>query len=1033
MEFKFNHNDLIKQPIITICRQDHYPIGILNVTNLVIKPTFCSLSEVTFTCYADSNYYSCLKKKNILDVEGFGLFEIADVSDDNDGVTKSCDVTAYSYEISLNKNTLTFKDDTVFWLYNPEEPDKSLLSIVANATEWSIAHVDGNLLKERRTMSIDNEEIYALLAGDVADAYKCYFVFDTVERKIYCYERDRVPENSGIQLSFRNLVKEIGIKQSSDDVITALTVTGAEGVGINLVNPLGNNVLYDFSYYCNAEPWGLPLAVQGALKSWNKKIKDNQESYANLVSQKRNLVEQQVTLDGELNVLKAKVKSCQDVQAVCISSNNADGKLPEYTNNLAAAEAEVKAKQAEIDANKKKVEEVNAQMSAIVTVLDMKNNFTAEQLKTLKYFTNGSVYENENFVYTDVMTEDRKIEVSQMLYEQGLKVFEKLSHPLYEFTCEIAPFMFSKKYLEFTKNIELGNAVNLEISDGTWVTPTLLQLVIDYDNPDNTTAILSDNFRLINDVYEFSRGYNQTVKASRKTALSASLWDEPRNTGFYSTVEEYINNALNLANQEIINATDQEFTIGSYGLRGKKYISESDTYDDHQIAMTNNVLAFTDDNWQSCKAALGKIYLSETEYYYGLVAEAIVGNIIVGEQIKIMSPDPEEGKERAFIMDSSGAKLNDASLTINQDKTKIIISPEEGFKIQKLVEGSWTDVLSEDTDGNIIAKSIDIRTGTGNIGGWTITSDRLTSPTGDYIASNGTGKLSLFSWDNTSATFAGNIYANNLQWRYGTTDWESMFGSLGNMPGGWLLDASVGAGKRTSEWDTIYAAKGSFDSLSATVAEIDKAYITSAEVDDIIVKKNLMAYDGTFKGDIYVGTIGTSDDNYSRLFVSKEYIDSHVPDQNSMYIESSGNINLITHREQCAVTVYPKLLAKGSLTVGDGGSTLNGTTMIYNLETNNAGFYNFRGNTDFYAKATFKSTAEFEAATDFKEGVGFLKGVGFKDGLTVESGRSEFRELRTIYNDFYWDGVTGHFFDKDNHRITVVNGLIVSLDGDYGI
>ena len=127
--------------------------------------------------------------------------------------------------------------------------------------------------------------------------------------------------------------------------------------------------------------------------------------------------------------------------------------------------------------------------------------------------------------------------------------------------------------------------------------------------------------------------------------MSAPLWDEPLRNGFYSTVGDYINNALNLANQEIINASNQEFTMGSYGLRGKMYDEESDSYDPHQVAMTNNVIAFTDNNWQSTRTALGRVTIGTTEYY-GLVAEAVVGNLIAGEQLTISNTN------NSFVLNS---------------------------------------------------------------------------------------------------------------------------------------------------------------------------------------------------------------------------------------------------------------------------------------------------------------------------------------------------------------------------------------------
>lgn len=877
MEFKFNSHNLIQPPKIAICRIDTQMLGYLNPKSIVIKPTFCSLSELTFTVYEGSNFYDSVRKYMVLEVEGFGRWQIETVDISNDGTTEYKSVSAFSYEASLNRCTLTYKDDTVFKLWDAINPEKTLLGIISSQTGWTIDHVDGSLLNSYRTMSIDGEEVYGLMVGDISEAFKCYFVFDGQSKKISCYDRDRDVVNSGINLSFRNLIQNINIKQSSEDIITALTVTGAEGVGINLVNPLGNNVIYDFSYYCNAEPWGMPLDIQSALNMWNVKLKNSEEAYRLLVEQRRTISDDKVRIDGELTVLKGELKGLMDVQAVNISANNEEG-LRDVYPKIQNKETQIKAKEEERALKEERYQSCLESISDIVQELSFEKNFTPEQYEVLKHYINSSVYENENFIFTSNQTEAEKIDIANQLYEQGKKVMNKLSKPMFEFECDVAEFMFSKKYEEFSKALELGVGVNLEVEDGHWETPKFLQAIIDYDNTENTAIVLSDSFRLMDSIYEFSDGFAQTVKAGRKTSLSAPLWDEPNKNGFYSTVNDYITNALNLANQEIINATSQEITLGSYGLRGKKYLENEDTYDPHQVALTNNVLAFTDDNWQSCKMALGNLTIGNTNYY-GIVAEAIVGNLIAGEQLTI------QNSNNSFILDGNGALLTNADFTVTNGKSKIVINPDDGFKIQKSTGVDiWEDVLSQDTEGNIIAKSIKLETG--SIGGWTIKEDGLYSPTGDKIKSDGTGKISLMTWDNTTARFDGNIYANNLQWRYDDS-YSNIFSydSLGlpSMSGSWLGTGSVGKTKLDTLWVTeIDGMIADFDEIRATLitADILKAGVIGAE-------------DIYFGGRMYVGD-NSNIDNRAQLYCRQKDISSEIKGQYSLFAEAAGTIELTT-------------------------------------------------------------------------------------------------------------------------------------------
>lgn len=83
-----------------------------------------------------------------------------------------------------------------------------------------------------------------------------------------------------------------------------------------------------------------------------------------------------------------------------------------------------------------------------------------------------------------------------------------------------------------------------------------------------------------------------------------------------------------------------------------------------------------------------------------------------------------------------------------------------GIRIQTDTGGGLEDKFYVDMAGNIVAE--DIKTNSGTIGGWQIKENGLFSNWGDYIRSDGYGKLSLMTYTPSSAVFDGNIYARNL-------------------------------------------------------------------------------------------------------------------------------------------------------------------------------------------------------------------------------------------------------------------------------
>ena len=988
MIFRFNDYDLIEKPKIKLCKLELLPLGFLNPVNIVIKPTSAALTELTFTVYAGTNLYDCVKKDMILEVDDFGRFAITDVREEDDGQTKTKSVTANSYEITMNKYTLTYEDNIVFKLWDETHPEAcsphhdkmypALLYIIQQQTGWTIRHVDASLLTHSRTMSIDKEQAYGYLVGDIAETYKCYFEFDTINKEIYCYDRDErqhVVPNTGINLSFKNLISSQKCSESSEDICTALTVKGAEGVGINLVNPLGNDVIYDFSYYLNDEPWGMPKDLQIVVKAWQDKISAASEAYSEYVGDRRNNEIEKTELTGRISVAEADLKAALDVQSVLIAANASQDKLEEQKVKVEEAQAIVDKLKAEYEALVSKGEDISKEGQTIVGDLSWENNFTPEQMETLSYYINGSVYENSNFVYTDNMPEEKKIETATALYNQGLLVMAKLSSALYEYECDVAPFMFNKKYDDFSKAIKLGDAVNLELEDGLWVHPRIIQVVIDYDNHENTKVILSDSFRLNGSVYQFSDDWTKTVKASRKAYSAAPTWDEIIDPSFYSNVRDYMTNALNLTNQEIINADNQELTIGSYGLRAKKFNPETRTYDKEQIAITNNVIAFTNDNWASTKTALGKVKLGEPgkeREYYGLVAEAIFGNIIAGEHLTI------EAKDKQLVMDSSGCKLTNADFTVTNGNTEIKISHEDGFKIRKKNGSQWTDVLSEDTNGNIIAKSITLESG--NIGGWTIEKDKLSLPIkGDYIGSDGTGRLSLLSWNPEQATFSGNIYANNLNWRYGEGDYASIFtlDSLGlpTMDGSWLGTGSVGKAKLSKLW---------VDEIEGTLAEFDeiKAKLITT---DILIAGKIGTDDLMFGGKMYVGDSVVPSNN-AQIYIQREDISSEIKGQYSLIVSAQGNIHLDVGNGDVIVggRLNPASLSVQQESTFNGNVTFNAGIEMRDLKLTNwlvVGDDTTKGSetTSFNTKTSFNGTENFFASGFSANGTSSMDTIKFNN------------------------------------------------------
>ena len=1066
MQIEFDLLNQAKTPIVKLCKPSRTVIGILKVRNFNVDLVLGDTSEITFDIYKNDNGYENVLKYMVLHIEPYGYFEISNVKEDTQGSVAFKSVTAYGYEVTLKNYNLTADKEKVWELYSPvgEAHDNCLLKWISDWTGWKIAHVDGSLLNRRRTMDIKDNTAYELMMNDIAEAFKCYFVFDTVEKSFSCLDRESAPILAKINLGFRNFMQKIETNNTSDDIVTALTVKGSDGVGISMVNPLGNDVIYDFSYFYSLKR-GMTQNLIDKCKAWQNKIRDYEETFAETKNELQDKIIELEAKQSELVVKQGELNSQKDLQSVAISTNE-NSKLPEYKENIERIESEISGINGEIDTLNNQITTLRSEISNIASELSFKNNFTEEEYAELEYYIKSGLYENDNFIFTDSMSESDKINIEQELYNLGKTTMKSVCRPQYEFTCTLSNFFMNKKYEKYAEEIELGKTCNVEIAKNTWIQPRIVKIHLDYEDILNSTIVFSDKFFIEGGKYRFIDIFTQQQRITGKVSKLSAGWEEPINSGFYSKVDYYINHALDLTRQEIINASGQEFAMGSYGLRGKKMLDDG-TYSPCQIAMTNNVLAFTDDGWASCKAAIGKVKFGEDDNeMYGVVADAIVGRLLVSENLYISNSTNDSSA--TFTVNADGAMLKNADFTVEKNNTKIVVSPDDGFKIQKLkmsdekaeslkkdieeyeqliadmgitktinqlaeeynskvngnldyrkrdffipgnkmVEAGWTDfdpdynattnyicysyedsqnneryfisitpivnrnrilspseldsyaekfralcssdatysellaaddmkiighicsssaevdeieeslvdvkeqhmilmeynalkremsndksiwedVLSEDTNGNIIAKSIKLQSG--DIGGWTIESDRLTAPSGDYIASNGTGQLGLFTWGKGEsgnwANFNGNIYANNLRWNNGDGSSVYVFNSGGWMDGLWIGDGTLSPGKRkVSEWDEIYAKKAAFDELYAAAARIDDlqaGFIVSEEgvVSPLYFGGRYKAYDLEHSERGSATMYGQLDDNAIR--------DNQK--QISMFIEASGKIYL---------------------------------------------------------------------------------------------------------------------------------------------
>lgn len=706
-------------------------------------------------------YYGALTKYNLVHISDFGWFVITHVDESNDGIHKSKSVDCESYEYTLGRKAANLSAGT-YRLYDPANAasTETLLGhFLANCPRWTIGYVSSALYSRYRTFDMPDASMYGFLMEEAMDAYECVFVFDTENLQIKVYAPDDLIKDSGIVFRYTSLLKHISISDSADDVVTELQVYGADNFSIATVNPLGTASIYKYDYFKDVMPAAMWVKVKQwqddvaaamgrtsaygniltAIKNENLKMlgyeanKSEVERYRAAGEQVRTVntpYTMQAVSQTAVDNIRAWIDSKNstdlltmvtaadayppiptfvpaggegvvpsEIQAYADTITEADRNVAQATINIYACDKCEKYCDSLIATSKAQIEIYQNQRKATHTNLSISNYLTADEIVALGDYTLADVYENPYIVPLDGMTYEETQNLAFELLDGALETLERVSQPTFDFSVETVNLMFDKEHEDYVNIIEqngLGCRVHVEFEDGHWYNPVLMGISVEYDAPDKCELVFGSNYhaKMSEDLY--AECFQQAAKTSATVSSALHSWLNPMESQSLSPMREFMEGTLNAAVNKIINANNQSTVIDQFGIWGRKITD--DGYSPKQIKIINNGLYMTDDNWDTCKLALGEIDIPGTaDSAYGIASEVLIGNLILGEALKIMNAN------NTFTIDENGVNL-----TTSDGLKKIYINPSDGFKIQGRADttSAFADKLYLDSEGNAILRDI---------------------------------------------------------------------------------------------------------------------------------------------------------------------------------------------------------------------------------------------------------------------------------------------------------------------------------------
>jgi len=781
---RFDKFGNIEKPQLVLMELSRERLGIINALNVTASFRWTNISEISFFVPSidldgnPSEIYDMIQELRLIEMlPGYGYFQIRDISTVSDGIREIKNVRAYSVQVMLQyKQVINLEGE--FKLYDPVRPYESVMGVLLpQIPGWRIRNVDSALLTKWRSLNITKQNLYALLTNDLSNIYECIFVFDYLKQEIDIHDVSKNFRPTSIYMSYENLVKSSEIKTKTENIITALHVKGGNAeLDIAGVNPNGTDTIYNLWYYKDRMSPGL----LSALNAYESRYASLQPIYANwllqlrhrnveLLALRNNPPQYDVSFNSEhdgtaqivpplnnnsgLSQLEAVRSALENIRSVRIEKGNIP--YSDVNSLINQVEPMLTAKKNAITAKETEITGINTQLRSIVDQLKMENNFTDAQWIELNQYFIFDFHQEDSLIWTDIMTHEERQGIQQELFDLGARALQRSSYPKFEITISSINFLALQEFQYFTDQFELGTTFTLNL-DHYKVQPLLLEVNIDFDNLTNfglkyaNRAMLDDGFSLV----DFA---GNNVNATNTISFDLVRLEAMKRQS--DDVTAFINGALDASRNELISSpTRTAIVIDETGLRARSYDWDTGGLLNTEAWLTGSQLAFSSDNFQSSRLALGRIHApgSTGGQVYGLVADVIAGRLMAGNELHISN------NQNNFILNEHGAFLNNANFIITRTEggitNRIVLDPTEGFSIWRGGERQ----IYLDSNGNAVFQ--------GQIVGGSININNrfMVNNNGDMTA--------------TSAYIVGTVDASNI---HGSTLWGgSIIGSYLNIGNG---------------------------------------------------------------------------------------------------------------------------------------------------------------------------------------------------------------------------------------------------------
>lgn len=385
--------------------------------------------------------------------------------------------------------------------------------------------------------------------------------------------------------------------------------------------------------------------------------------------------------EGEITRLKQELSNLQVQQSAIISDTASqdikNANLKALHPQILAAKSALSTAEGALSSIQTQLNTENDKLLALQKQVRLESVFTPAEMEVLSRFIQQGAYTEENITKQDNMSYEEAQAQALELYNKAQNLLKTISTPRYEYSVETASFVFQKEFAHLTSQLRSGCLIDIRLSEEDIASLLLLEMAVDYDGRSLSLTFgnrykLSDPSALFNDLVGGS-----VAKTASTVEYLRTTFDFKQQKDDLDHLAELKDESINLTHNMVVNADNQVMVIDASGISGRRAVIGENglptgDYEPEVLKITNNTIAFSTDDFETTETVLGKNLLPDgvttpdgKNYMYGLNAKLLMGDLIIGENLKVSG-------------EIEGRLINAKGLTVNNGVTDTLRVDENG-------------------------------------------------------------------------------------------------------------------------------------------------------------------------------------------------------------------------------------------------------------------------------------------------------------------------------------------------------------------